>query len=743
MSTGIYDGRDGHPGNLSVVGNSAPVPTTANRYGEAPESDEYAIELRALVQIIFKRKWMIMSLLIIGLTAGYLSTLLVPPLYRAKATIEIAKHAAQVLSESSVTPQVQADPEFVETQSALLKSRELAQRVVEQLNLDQDPVYADQTLPQQDRVHAATQYLSQNLRVNVEGLSRLIAVRVSSPDPEDAARITNTLVENFIQTSLERKYNTTAYARHFVEDRLESARLSLEDSESLLARYAAEQGLVNFGGNSSIFSLDGETIVTLNKELATAESERIAAYQKYIKAENSPITLDVLDSPDLKKLREQRFQLDTEYQNKLEIYRPEYSEMTELKRRIELTDREIEAERTRIVDALETSFRAAEAKEASLRERIGELKTKLIELRTQSVQYGILERQVETNRSQYDALLTRLKELTTAEGIGASQASVVDRAIAPTHPFQPSLGKHLLLATILSLAAGIGLAILWEYIDDTIRVPEQLISKLGLPIIGIVPVASKSSDLVQDMMKNPKDSLAEGYFSIRANLLFSTNSGAPRCLSLTSASQAEGKSTCAVGLGLAFSRSGQRALVIDADMRRPSFVVDRNLSIGLSGLLASDADAMEHIIAGPTENLFLLPAGRIPPNPAELLSGHRLNEILEQLKQVFDIVIVDCPPVLGFADAPLLAAACDATVVVISSGKSRRITIRRSLDRLVSTHAQTVGAILTKFDARKVGYDYGYYYYNYGPGAYDYARPSARTERQSRKITLFKDQLDD
>ena len=178
-------------------------------------------------------------------------------------------------------------------------------------------------------------------------------------------------------------------------------------------------------------------------------------------------------------------------------------------------------------------------------------------------------------------------------------------------------------------------------------------------------------------------------------------------------------------------------------MRRPSFVVDRDLSIGLSGLLASDADPMEHIIAGPTENLFLLPAGRIPPNPAELLSGHRLNEILEQLKQVFDIVIVDCPPVLGFADAPLLAAACDATVVVISSGKSRRITIRRSLDRLVSTHAQTVGAILTKFDARKVGYDYGYYYYNYGPGAYDYARPSARTERQSRKITLFKDQLDD
>ena len=213
-------------------------------------------------------------------------------------------------------------------------------------------------------------------------------------------------------------------------------------------------------------------------------------------------------------------------------------------------------------------------------------------------------------------------------------------------------------------------------------------------------------------------------------------------MALTSASQGEGKSTCAVGLGLAFSRSGQRAVVVDADMRRPSFVVDHDISIGLSGLLASNAPIMEQVVTGPSEDLFLLPAGRIPPNPAELLSGHRLLEILEELRGVFEIVIVDCPPVLGFADAPLLAAACDATVIVVSSGTSRRVTIRRSIDRLKATGAQAVGGILTKFDARKVGYDYSYYYYNYGPGAYDYARPRVRSDRRSRKITLFEDHPD-
>ena len=726
------------PGSANLAGNR-PVDISLDTLArEADWQDDSDVNIRQLFNTIFKRKWMILGIVFLGLAIGYINTLRTQPLYRANATIEIAKEAARILDQGMAEPQVIADAEFMATQSTLLRSRELAARTAESLSLTDRPEYADASLPDAHRLEAATNRILSRLRIVPEGRSRILRIEYISTDPLDAARVANALVENFIESSLERRYNTTAYARHFVEDRLIAARKALEEAESSLTEYAAREGFIELGNDTSIYALDGSTVISLNQQLADAQGQRIAAYEKFAQASANPSSIEIESSQELRRLRENRFNLQTEYENKLLIYRPEYPDVVKLRQQIELVDAEILAERDRIISGLESNYLAAREKEASLSQRIDELKAQLIDLRGRNVQYDILQRQVDTNRSQYEALLTRLKELTAAEGIGASQISIVDRATPPGNPYEPRLYRSLLLAGTIALLLGSGLAFLLNYLDDTIRVPEELADKLGLSILGIVPSAKGKADMITELLRDARNPLAEGFFSIRANLLFSTSAGVPRSIALTSNSPGEGKSTCCVGIALAFARSDYRVLIIDADMRRPSFATDNGTSVGLSGLLASNATLSSQIVSGEEENLFLLPAGRVPPNPAELLSSQKLFDILNESRQSFDLVIVDCPPVLGFADSPILANACDATVFVVQASRARRTAILRSLDRLKSTSARITGAILTKFDARKVGYDYDYYYTTYGPGAFDYA-PSARgSRRRVREIGWFK-----
>lgn len=693
-----------------------------------------------VLQIILRRKWMILAITLFGVSIAAILTLRVTPLYIATSTIEVQRQETQIIEGASVDPAVIADDQYMATQYTLLRSRSLAERVAEVLNLPSDERYANQSLPREDRLKQAAERIVGGVRVSPEGRSRVINVSFVSPYPGEAARITNALVETFIQTNLERKYNTSAYAREFVQERLQATRQALEESERRLVQYASEADILEIGGEGG-GSLDATSILSLNAELAAAESARINAEQLYREAQDNPTTRAMLESEDLSRLRNRRSELNAEYQEKLGTFKPGYPEMQQLQARIESLDSEIGLEREGILAALGAEYRAAQAREASLRERVGELRGELQNLRDRRIDYTIIQREVDTNRTQYEALLQRMKEISIASGVGSSQVSIIDRALVPTVPFEPNLRRSLIQALILSLATGIGLAFVLNYIDDTVKTPDDVKTKLGLASIGVVPKVKNNKDIVSSELSDPRSAVSEAFFSTRTALQFTTSSGAPRSLLMTSTRPGEGKTSSTVALAMAFAKIGQRVLIIDADMRKPSFVANSGASIGLSGLLTREAELMQNIVASRHDGLFLLPAGVIPPNPAELLSSPRLKSVIAEAEAAFDLVIVDSPPVLSFTDAPLLGSLCEGAVIIIQSGAIRTPSATRTIGRLLESQTNLLGAILTKFDAKKVGYDNAYYYYNYAEkGAYAY-RENQIPDRESvrRKVHLFSD----
>ncbi|MEM9421665.1 MAG: polysaccharide biosynthesis tyrosine autokinase, partial [Pseudomonadota bacterium] len=511
-----------------------------------------------------------------------------------------------------------------------------------------------------------------------------------------------------------------------------------------LVQYAKDEGILDLssaGGSEIGSSLDASALSALNESLADAQSERILARLKLDEMQDAK-RRGALNSPLIEDLSRRRSLIASTYAEKLNTLKPDFPEMIDLQARIKAIDTEVEVERDRLILGVETEYRTALGTEETLEERITDLKRSLQNLRNRSIDYNILSRDVESNRSQYEALLQRLKEVSVASGVGASQVSIVDRAKASDFPFSPNPKRMLLQAIIFSLVIGVGLAFVFEYIDDTIKVPSDVEEKLQVAAIGVVP-RSKTLDPVAEVVKDAGSSIAESISSARTALQFSTPTGVPSSLLVTSVRPSEGKTSTCTALGIAFSRIGLKVLIIDADMRRPSFFVDAEQSQGLSGLLTQGFELMDHVVAGEIENLHLLPCGIIPPNPSELLAGNRLAELIREAESKFDLVLIDSPPVLGFADAPALSSVCGGTILVIQAGAIRTPSAIRALARLRQARSNIVGAVLTKMKAEGFGYGYGYGMnyetsYNYGGGE----RRLANREEKRRRIRLFSSRPD-
>ena len=742
-----YDNR-GYPGDQrDELGGVVPLREHEQQNMLYPRELDYAepqedgFDFWGAVRVLLARKWMVLAITIVGLAAAFALTLRVEPLYKATSTIEIQREEVQILEGTGVEPAVVADAEYMATQYELLQSRSLAERVAEQLNLPNDERYADPSQPRDVRVLQAASKIVSNLRVSPEGRSRVVNVQFVSPYPGEAARISNTLVESFIQSNLERKYNTTAYAREFLDERLATAKRALEDSEREMVEYAETQGILDIEtGGENVASLDANSILALNNELSEAESARIEAEQVYRATRERPNSRDLVESTVLTNMRERRAALTADYQEMLGKFKPDYPDMIKLQTRIDAVNTEIEAETQALINALISTLRAdyeaAVAREASLRSRVAELRTGLQDDRNRRIQYRILQREVDTSRSQYEALLQRSKEIQISSGIGSSKVSVVDEALVPGLPFEPNLRRTLLQAFVLSLALGVGLAFALNYIDDTIKTPEDLRAKLGLPAIGVVPKLPGKKDVVVDELGDPKSQISEAFSSARTALEFATVEGAPRSLLVTSTRPGEGKTSTTIALATTFAKGGKRVLIIDADMRKPSFVIDTKKSIGLSGLLTGHEALQDHVVVSKTPGLAILPSGVVPPNPAELLSGPRLREIIETAEQLFDIVIVDSPPVLSFTDSPRLGSIAEGALIVVQAGSIRTPAAQRTVARMYESRTNVLGAVLTKFDAKNAGYEYSYYYSSYGRQAYAYVENDSKKAASRRKVLI-------
>ena len=706
--------------------------------------------------------WVIASFIIASLLLTFYFVSKVTPVYLATSSIEVKQQERQIFSQESEVESFVVDSEFFDTQIQLLQSKTLAGDIVDQFNLTSDPEFSSLEENSRDaKRRLAVEKFSSKLGVAAVGRSRLIKVSFEHTNPNTAAKIANAITDSFITYNLERKYNATSYARDFIEDRLKSTKDILEISERELVEYAADNNLVNLSdgqGNVSAGLLESESLIALNAELLNARTQRIETELKYNIAETQKTPISVEEGRVLADLRRSHTQLTTEYIENSATYVPEFPLMVELQARIDYLANQIEIETTLLkgntIASLKRDYDIALATEQDLQARFDSVKGSFGDIRDKSVEYNILKREVDTNRSQYDALLQRLKEVSIADDVGSNLISLVDRAQPPRRPFKPRVLLSLLIAGILGSFMGTALVFAIEFIDDRIKSPDDVKQKLGYVVMGVIPVAknviktgrtqtkdsedAKGMRRITDILNNPASALAEAYSSLRTNLQFSGPDGGPKVIHITSTRSGEGKSVSSLGVALRYAGIGDKVLLIDADMRLPTFKHGVQDSVGLSGLLTSKANIDDNILASAFENLYLLPSGANVPNPSEILSSYRLGEILTHVRDKFSYIIVDSPPVLGLADATILASSCDASLLVVEGASTRTPSVKATLDRLLVSGIKVLGIVITKYTQQSKGY-YNYYQYSYGEASTNYS--SAKGSKKSSN-TIVKDYMD-
>jgi polysaccharide biosynthesis transport protein len=697
--------------------------------GQRSYSAAAILDFPTLMRIVHHWRWLVLGTIGVGIAGAVLMSLLTTPVYRAWVTLEANPPSVAVSEEQTRQQDNQASNtyDFVATQVGLLGSRAVSERTAQELNLANNPDVVSQDVDASQRLRAAASVVQDGLKVIAPEQGQLIKFSYDSPSPQLAALVANGIADSFINTALQRRYEASAYARNFLERQISKTRGDLERSERAVVAYAQQQGIINTNspatidgkqGSGDTNSLQGESLVQLNSALAAATARRVAAEGAYREGLATGPTSDVNNS--VLPLRQELAKLQGDYQQKRTFMKPDHPEMMSLQSQIDELKRQIASQASQASsghsNTLLADYRAALSAERALQGRVSQLKGAVLDLRGRSIQYTILQREVDTNRSLYDALLQRYKQIGVAGGVGMAPVSIVDRAETPPMPFKPNLPLNLMFGLCLGLLAGIAGAVGLEFLNDTIKSREDVRKKLALPCLGTVPRIPAKDSFVEDL-KNPTSMISEAYSTIVAALRFSTDEGMPRIVLVTSTRSGEGKSSSALAIAQNFARRERKVLLIDSDLRKPAFKTASD-RIGLSKLLTTDDRLQDHIVETQHQNLWLLPSGPLPPNPADLLSTGRIRKIIGEAKEGFDLVVIDGPPTVGLADAPLLAAAGGNALFVVESGKTRTRAAVEALNRLESTGTHILGAVLAKSQDSMSGYGYSAGYgYGYGYGA--------------------------
>ncbi|MCB2018617.1 MAG: hypothetical protein KDF54_14075, partial [Hydrogenophaga sp.] len=622
---------------LAVRGaNALRFPATREELSATPTEDD-GIDLRMVLRVVLKYKWMLLGLsLVCGLIAA-VQSLRSTPMYQTAATVQIEKAAQRVVAfgaDVDAEQQLWDDGSQLRTQIELLKSRAIAERVIDEMGLNrrrgtgelpelaaagepgtagagpsthQPTGFLDRLLSNYRQLNTPAvkdeQFLDRNsavaafrgsVLIDPVKETRLVNIVVTNSNPELAARIANTMAKTFMAVNLERRLESSTYARRFLEDQIKVTKSKLEESERLINDYSKRNQILALGDKSEVAS---QNFAALSSSLARAEEERIRAEALYNEVVRNPESApQVLDSKAIEALKEQRAKLEAEYTQNLTTFKPEFPRMVQLKAQIDGLSARIKSEVTVVVGSVKAQFDAARQQEALLRERVGQSRVAVETVQDRSVDLNLLKRELDTNRQVYDSLLQRLKEVSVTSGLTSNNISIVDEARPPLFPFSPQPQKYALIGAGLGLLLGLALAFLREMLDDSVKHPDEIEPSYGLPVLGLIPwVKNPGRDgrvaaLVHD---DPRSSFAEAYRSMRTALQFSTTEGAPRLMMVTSCGKAEGKTTTAIALAINFAQLGKQVLLIDADMRNPS--VHRTMLLpnesGLSNFLAGEPGA--------------------------------------------------------------------------------------------------------------------------------------------------------
>ncbi|MBC8023967.1 MAG: polysaccharide biosynthesis tyrosine autokinase [Burkholderiales bacterium] len=747
-----------HRGALALHGRHPLTVQAAAGLGAVDRLDQ-SFNLRDLLRIFLKRKWTILIIFLVFAAFSVVRTYMAQPVYRASTTLQIERFTPRVLEYKDVTPgetDYSDSVDFYNTNYELLKSRTLSERAVEDLGMRKAPSSdAPKEAPAKTVSTSFLDDLVTRIRrgpppadvdtitrednalvgafqgsVTVEPVrrSRLVRLHFDSTDPFFAAKAVNTLAQSFVNINLERRFEASAYAKTFLEEKLAQTKARLEDSERDLVKFSRDTETPNLDDKQNISSL---SVQEFSAAVSKAEQERIKAEALYQQAQENPDSIPtVRDNRNIIEIKERKGKLESEYQELLKIYKPAFPKMQQVKNQIEEVDRQLQVEYDRIRGAALSSLRSARTQESLLKQRLESGKQLLLDLQGRSIRYSILKREVDTNRQLYDGLLQRLKEIGVAGGVGINNISVVDKAQVPIYPYKPDFGKSVSMGLAIGLIIGLLVAWLLEHLDDSIRFADDVERETGAAVLGVVPkmkvLDPGKTRIALSPHLDPSSAFSEAYRSVRTALQFSTASGAPRRMVVTSSSKNEGKSTTALALAINFAQMGKPVLLIDADLRNP--VLHKLLQLdndrGLSNYLSGNVGVMEVVHRTEIPGLFVMTTGPLPPNPVELISGTKMLSLLAQCEEHFAHVIVDGPPVLGIADAIVLCNQVDNAVFVIESGRTRKGHAKAALKRLHQAGVHPLGVILTKIDAYHDLYGYGTSYYQYAKPAIA-AKPTA------------------
>ena len=718
-----------------------------------PDEDDSA-SLHHYLAVLRRRKWVIAAVVVASLILTAIQVFTATPLYVASTTLQIDPEADNVLPYQQVSgaPQQLQRGEYLSTQTEKLKTRSLSLRVVEQLQMKDDPRFDEVPSRGALREIAATvrgtlssllrggsggdetvsdgvraDQLLADLEVSPLRSTRLIRVRFGSADPELSATVVNAFAEQFIEQHLESKFDATFRATEFLREQLLDLKLRVERSEEELLSYARAKNIVNYDEHESI---SRKKLADLSDESTRVETELIGLAARYRAAQNATGSTvpELLKNDRLRTLEGRLADLEQQLAGLEGQFGPQWQEVKDLKLTVEALRVQIGEEQTHLIDSAKREYLVAADRKEQLTGSVNEQRTQVDRLNEDSIQYRILKREVDTNKELYEGLLQRLKEAGVAAGLRSSNIQVVDAASAPRFASSPQRAKSLGLALFMGLLVGLGCAFLIEALDNTLRTTDEVMDYVGLPSLGVVPhmrdalaiagrghlrlsgKAGAEPRLAFSATEASHDRASEAFRSLRTSILLSHASKPPETLLITSAMPNEGKSTAAANVAIALAQSGTPTVLVDLDLRRPSLAGLFGIpgeEEGVSSYLSGDSELLQ-VRRTRFEKLFLAPSGPIASNPAELLGSPKLAAALNMLGGNFAHVVIDAPPCLELTDALLIASQVDGVILVVRSGRTHREAVRRAGQQIQRVGGQLLGVLINDVDSSGSAEDYYY-----------------------------------
>lgn len=748
------------------------------------EEKRREIDLMEYWRVIVKRKWVIVTFAgILVFITGVFSFLAVP-LYKSTVTLLMEEESSKILSIDETfgyQPSVGRDLRFYNTQIRLLKSKSLAERVARKMNLLSRPEFGAGRKSKKSMVALAKDILTfkwikskkkskdeklnslfssspyssiaRSVQSNIEVESirdtKLVEVSFTSPSPILAAETVNTLAKEFINFSIEKRYATTQQASDFLSEQIANLREELATKERELQRYGQEKEilLLNDTESTALNKFDA-----LNQAYTQAQIERIRAEANYreLKDLNVDSLPHFVNNSVVQQLHTEYTRLKNEYKERSKEFKPNYPDMVRLKARLDNMEEELRNEIEKAVDAAESQYRTALKNENSLRKILNEQKIDVARMDSDAILYRSLKIEVENKRRVLNSLEERKSQTEVSASLGglkSSNISIIDPGEVPRSPFSPKKTYNLTIALLIGIFGGAGLCFFLDYLDNTVKGPEDVEKLAGLSSIGIIPFLSpegtkkkkkhsyysqynysygkenpgreeilpniKKIELVNHL--HPKFFLSEDYRTVRTSILLSHAESPPKSIVFSSPLPREGKTATVVNMAVAFAQLKEKVLVVDSDLRKPRlhriFKVRNNT--GLSAYLTGKVSLGEAIQKTSIENIWILPSGLIPPNPSELLNSKKMKEMMEEVKKRFDIVFLDTTPVLAVIDAVIVSSLADSTVLVIKAGKITRKPFLNTVDELRRAKAKIIGVLFNQLKVKRGDYYFMDYYRYY------------------------------